>query len=132
METALPVAFLGLNSAGKTALVHSATNNHNEIFPTAMLEINYINTTSRTLLAYDLSGEGPARADWPLIASTVSCVFFVIDSVAKARFPLAKTHLMQFLQRSPFMKYLSLHKGKRTSVSCSTSLKFNRGPRKKC
>lgn len=104
MEAALPVVFLGLNNAGKTALVHSATNNHSEIFPTAMLEISYITSTSRTLLVYDVSGEGHARADWPLIASSTSCVFFVIDSQAKGRFANAKKHLMQFLENNAFMK----------------------------
>jgi len=35
MEAAIAITMLGLSGVGKTALVHSAANNQNEIFPTA-------------------------------------------------------------------------------------------------
>jgi hypothetical protein len=37
MELAIPIAFLGLSNAGKTALVHSTLGQQQEIFPTAGL-----------------------------------------------------------------------------------------------
>lgn len=35
MDAAIPIAVLGLSTAGKTALIRSAINNQSEIFPTA-------------------------------------------------------------------------------------------------
>jgi GTPase SAR1 family protein len=56
MDAAIPIALLGLSTSGKTALVRSAINNQSEIFPTAGMEITYITTTSKLILAYDCSG----------------------------------------------------------------------------
>ena len=52
----MPIIFLGLSTSGKTALIRSAINNQNEIFPTAGIEIYYITNTSKQLLVYDCSG----------------------------------------------------------------------------
>lgn len=56
MDAAIPVALLGLSTAGKTALIRAASNNQSEIFPTPGLEINYLTTTSKLILTYDCSG----------------------------------------------------------------------------
>jgi GTPase SAR1 family protein len=64
MDAAIPVAMLGLSTSGKTALVRSAVNNQSEIFPTAGLEIAYLTTTSKLIMAYDCSGEGSSRSNW--------------------------------------------------------------------
>lgn len=104
METAIPVAMLGLNNVGKTTLIHATTCNINEIFPTATLEITHITSTSRTLLVYDCSGEGASRANWPLIASMADCVVFVIDVQSKGTFATAKKQLFSFLDKNKFMK----------------------------
>lgn len=80
---ALPILFIGPHNSGKTALIHSALNNQQEIFPTAGIEINYITSTSKTILAYDCSGEGSARSNWSLLAGTAEGVVYVIDSYRK-------------------------------------------------
>lgn len=97
MDLVLPVAFLGLPAVGKTSIVRSVVNNTNEIYPTAGMEINYITTTSKTLLVYDCSGEGSSRANWQLIGQHVDCIVYVIDAHNTATFRLAKKHLFLFL-----------------------------------
>jgi hypothetical protein len=109
METAIPVAFLGPIAAGKTALLHSALTQQAEIFPTAGLEINYITSTSRTILAYDCSGEGSARSNWTLLAGVVDCVVYVIDAHDPDSFATAKKYLYTFLEHHKIMKYISFY-----------------------
>ena len=105
MQTAIPVAFIGLNHAGKTALVHSALNMQSETFPTAGLEINYISSTSRTILAYDCSGQGSARSNWSLLAGIADSFVYVIDGSNPGMFPWAKKYLFAFLQHHKEMRY---------------------------
>lgn len=97
METALPVAFLGPSHAGKTALIHSALTLQQESFPTPGLEISYISSSSRTILAYDCSGEGWARPNWSLTEGLADCLVYVIDSSNQGMFVWAKKHLFTFL-----------------------------------
>lgn len=97
MDTALPLLFIGPPAAGKTALIHSAVNQQQEIFPTAGLEINYITSTSRTILAYDCSGEGTARSNWSLLAGMADSVVYVIDAHNPDGFVWAKKYLYAFL-----------------------------------
>lgn len=97
MDTALPVLFIGPASAGKTALIRSTLNNQQEIFPTAGIEINYITSTSRTLLTYDCSGEGSARSNWTLLSNMAESVVYVLDSSDDSNFVWAKRYLYHFL-----------------------------------
>lgn len=97
MDKALSVLFIGLSSTGKTALIHSALNNQQEIFPTAGIEINYITSTSRTILAYDCSGEGTARSNWGLLIGLADSVVYVIDSHSPETFYWAKLYLYNCL-----------------------------------
>lgn len=97
MDAAIPITLLGLSTSGKTALIRSATNNQNEIFPTACLEITYINTASKLILAYDCSGEGSSRDNWSMLAGLADCVVFVIDAHNEEIFGTAKKTLFDFL-----------------------------------
>lgn len=97
MDAAIPITVLGLSTSGKTALIRSATNNQGEIFPTACLEITYISTASKLILAYDCSGEGSSRSNWPMLAGLADCVVFVIDGNNTETFGTAKKTLLDFL-----------------------------------
>jgi GTPase SAR1 family protein len=104
MDTAIPITLLGLPTSGKTSLIRTATNNQNEIFPTACLEITYISTASKLILAYDCSGEGSSRSNWQMLAGLADCVVFVIDSHNTETFGTAKKTLFDFLERNKFMR----------------------------
>jgi GTPase SAR1 family protein len=97
MDAAIPITLIGLPASGKTALIRSATNNQNEIFPTACLEITYISTASKLILAYDCSGEGSVRGNWQMLGGLSDCVVFVIDGHNTDSFGTAKKTLFDFL-----------------------------------
>jgi GTPase SAR1 family protein len=104
MDAAIPIALLGLSTSGKTAIVRSAVNNQSEIFPTAGMEITYISTASKLILAYDCSGEGSVRGNWQMLGGLADCVVFVIDAHNTDTFGTAKKTLFGFLERSKFMR----------------------------
>lgn len=97
MEAAIPIVMIGLSGAGKTAIVRSAVNNQSEIFPTAGLEITYVTTASKMILAYDCSGEGSSRSNWQLVGALADCIVFVMDGHNSDTVSTAKKALFDFL-----------------------------------
>jgi hypothetical protein len=61
------------------------------------MEISYLTTTSKLILAYDCSGEGSSRSNWQLVGTLVDCVVYVIDSHNTETFATAKKYLLEFL-----------------------------------
>ena len=104
MEVNMTVVFLGLCNSGKTALIHSAQNNHEEIFPTAGIEISYIPFGIKPILAYDCSGEGVNRENWTTFSEIADSLIYVIDAADVRRFANAKEQLFSFLEKNKFVK----------------------------
>lgn len=53
-----------------------------EIFPTANMEIHYVNCpkVNKPCIVYDLSGHGRHRDNWKLFFEEVQAVLYVVDA----------------------------------------------------
>ena len=74
------MTLVGLSGSGKTTLIQSLLNSQEEIFPTAGINIKYLSSGLKPILAYDCSGEPRAMSNWNMFTQIADSVIYVIDS----------------------------------------------------
>eukprot|EP00697_Spironema_sp_BW2_P004946 gnl/Spiro4/16685_TR8972_c0_g1_i1.p2 gnl/Spiro4/16685_TR8972_c0_g1~~gnl/Spiro4/16685_TR8972_c0_g1_i1.p2 ORF type:complete len:197 (+),score=55.43 gnl/Spiro4/16685_TR8972_c0_g1_i1:34-591(+) len=92
------VMFLGLDNAGKTTLLYRLKKEALVAFPPTYHpnqdELWFGNIKIRT---FDMGGHATARLLWKQYIQNVDAVVFVVDAVARDRFPEAKRELDELL-----------------------------------
>jgi GTP-binding protein SAR1 len=93
------IVFLGLDNAGKTALLHVLKNDTvTQTRPTIHPHSEELKMGNLKLNTYDLGGHETARKIWKDYFPAVSAILFLVDSVDVNRFPEAKKELEKILE----------------------------------
>ena len=93
------IVFLGLDNAGKTALLHVLKNDTvTQTRPTIHPHSEELKMGNIKLNTYDLGGHETARKIWKDYFPAVHAILFLVDSVDVNRFPEAKKELEKILE----------------------------------
>ncbi|XP_038615365.1 ADP-ribosylation factor-like protein 9 [Tachyglossus aculeatus] len=95
------VLVLGLDGAGKTSVLHSLATNRVQrcSTPTQGFNAVCIHTERGQLDFLEIGGSEPFRSYWNMYLSRGLVLIFVVDSADPSRFPAAKRHLHQLIQK---------------------------------
>lgn len=92
------IVFLGLDNAGKTALLHVLKNDRvTQTRPTIHPHSEELKMGNLKLNTYDLGGHTTARKIWKDYFPAVHAILFLVDSVDVGRFPEAYDELEKIL-----------------------------------
>lgn len=92
------IVFLGLDNAGKTALLHVLKNDRvTQTKPTIHPHSEELKMGNLKLNTYDLGGHETARKIWKDYFPAVHAILYLVDSVDVKRFPEARKELEKIL-----------------------------------
>lgn len=109
-EAGTQVLVLGLESAGKTSLLHCfATGSlEQDVTPTQGFNAISINREDLHIEFLEIGGVEKLREYWQMYLKKARVLVFVVDSADTARFPLARTHLHRLLAADPYLPLVLL------------------------
>nr|GMD00695.1 ADP-ribosylation factor-like protein 8C [Ipomoea batatas] len=97
----MELSLVGLQNAGKTALVNSiATGGYSEdMIPTIGFNMRKVTKGKVTIKLWDLGGQSRFRAMWERYCRGVSAILYVVDAADRDSVPISKTELHELLAK---------------------------------
>lgn len=97
-EKELRILLLGLDNAGKTTLLkHLASEDVNQVTPTAGFNIKSVSADGLKLNVWDIGGQAKIRPYWKNYFDNTDVLIFVIDSADHARTEEAVNELLDIM-----------------------------------